>query len=372
MKEYSMTNREKLRRIDPVILVCVLGMTLMSIITLASIADYKGDWYVKMQSLVSVVSIGVMLLITFIDYDALITKMKYVFFALTILLIVFVKFFGSGSLGNENWISIGPVSVQPTEFTKITYMITFSLHLAAVKDKINKPLSVLGLAAHAGIVLLLMLWQGDLGMTLVYVAITLIMLFGAGLSIWYFVGVAAVGVVASPFIWSLLSENQQNRIIFGFKPDLDPLGKGWDGIRSRNCIISGGFRGAGFSGGSKYKYIFACQSDFCFSTLAEKFGFIGTMLFLVLMTVLIIRILWIARNTKKKYASFLCVGIAGMLIAQTVENVGMCLALLPVVGITLPFMSYGVSSLLSVYICIGIVQSICAHSGKYYFDREER
>ncbi len=371
MKEYSMTNREKLRRIDPVILVCVLGMTMMSLITLASIADYKGTWYLKMQTIVSLFSIGVMVGITFIDYDALISKMKYVFFALSVGMILLVKIFGSGSLGNENWISIGPVSVQPTEFVKITYMITFSLHLAAVKDKINKPLSVLGLAAHAGIIILLLLWQGDLGMTLVYIAITAIMLFGAGLSLWYFAGVIGVGLIASPFIWSFLSENQQNRILFGFNPDLDPLDKGWDAICSRNCIISGGFRGAGFSGGSKFKQIYAIQSDFCFSALAEKFGFLGTMLFLVLMTVLIIRILWIARNTRKKYASFLCVGIAAMLIAQTIENIGMCLALLPVVGITLPFLSYGSSSLLSVYICIGIVQSICAHNGKYYFDREK-
>ena len=94
------------------------------------------------------------------------------------------------------------------------------------------------------------------------------------------------------------------------------------------------------------------------------------MLYIILITVLIIRILWIAKNTRKKYASLLCVGIAGMFIAQTVENIGMCLALLPVVGITLPFLSYGASSMLSAYICIGIVQSICAHSGKYYFDRE--
>lgn len=372
MKEYSMTNREKLRRIDPVVLFCVIGMNIMSIITLASIADYKGTWYPKMQTIVSLVSFAVMLVITFIDYDALFTKVGFWFIGISVAMILIVKIFGSGSLGNENWITIPgtSISVQPTEFVKITFIIPFALHLSKVRDKINKPLTVLGLAAHAGFIIGLLLWQGDLGMTLVYLAIAAIMLFGAGLSLWYFAGVIAAGLVASPFIWSILSENQQNRILFGFNPDLDPLGKGWDGIHSRNCIISGGFRGAGFSGGTKYKSIYAIQSDFCFSALAEKFGFLGTLLYLILITVLIIRILWIAKNTRKKYASYLCVGIAGMLIAQTTENIGMCLALLPVVGITLPFMSYGTSSLLSLYICIGIVQSICAHNGKYYFDRE--
>ena len=370
MKEFTLSNTEKMRRIDPVILFCVLGMNLMSIITLASIADYKGTWYVKMQTIVSLVSFAVMVAITFIDYDALFTKVGYWFVGLSVVMIIAVKLFGSGSLGNENWISIGPVSVQPTEFVKITFIIPFALHLAKVRDKINKPLTVLGLAGHAGFIIALLLWQGDLGMTLVYVAIAAIMLFGAGLSLWYFAGVIGAGLIASPLLWSVLSENQRNRILFGFNPDLDPLGKGWDGVHNRDCFIAGGFRGAGFSGGSKYKLLFAAQSDFCFSTLAEKFGFLGTILYLILITVLILRILWIARNTRKKYASFICIGIAGMFIAQTAENIGMCLALLPVVGITLPFLSYGPSSMLSVYMCIGIVQSICAHNKKYYFERE--
>ena len=92
----------------------------------------------------------------------------------------------------------------------------------------------------------------------------------------------------------------------------------------------------------------------------------------MLMVILVLRILWIAGHTRKTYASYICVGIAGMLIVQSAENIGMCLAMLPVVGITLPFMSYGVSSMLSMYLCIGIVQSICAHNRKYYFEREKR
>ncbi|MBQ8512059.1 MAG: FtsW/RodA/SpoVE family cell cycle protein, partial [Clostridia bacterium] len=160
--------------------------------------------------------------------------------------------------------------------------------------------------------------------------------------------------------------------LFGFNPDLDPQGVGWDAIRSRNCIISGGFRGAGFDGGTRYKSFFAGQSDFIYAVLAEKFGFIGTFLYITLMVILVLRILWIAGRTRKAYASYICVGIAGMLIVQSAENIGMCLAMLPVVGITLPFMSYGASSMLSMYICIGIVQSICAHNKKYYFEREKR
>ncbi|MBQ8186718.1 MAG: rod shape-determining protein RodA [Clostridia bacterium] len=374
MKEFSITNAEKFRRIDPVILLCVLGMNIMSIVTLTAASDAYGTWYVRMQILASALGIAMMFMITFIDYDTVCQKLKYVFFAASILLIVWVKFFGEGSNGNANWITFGDsgISVQPTEFVKITFMITFALHLNKLKHRINHPWSIVQLALHAGLIIGMVLWQGDLGMALVYMGIMVFMVFASGVSLWYFAGVIGAAVMASPLIWKFLSTNQQNRILFGFNPDLDPQGVGWDAIRSRNCIISGGFRGAGFDDGTRYKSFFAGQSDFIYAVLAEKFGFIGTFLYITLMVILVLRILWIAGRTRKAYASYICVGIAGMLIVQSAENIGMCLAMLPVVGITLPFMSYGASSMLSMYICIGIVQSICAHNKKYYFEREKR
>ena len=371
LKEFSTKSSEIFRRIDPVILFCVLGMNLMSIITLAGASDAYGTWYVRMQIIASGLGLTAMFLLSFVDYDALIQKMKYVFFAASIILILWVKFFGTGTYGNENWIVLfGDISIQPTEFVKITFIITFALHLSWLRDKINHPLSILQLAAHAGLIIGMVLWQGDLGMALVYIGLMVFMVFASGVSLWYFAGVGVSGVMAAPLLWKFLSENQKNRILFGFNPDLDPRGVGWDAVRSRNCIIAGGFRGAGFSGGTRYKSFFAGQSDFIFSVLAEKFGFIGTFLYIVLLVTLVFRILWIARHTRKTYASYICVGIAGMLIAQSAENIGMCLALLPVVGITLPFMSYGASSIISMYICMGVVQSICTHNKKYYFERE--
>ncbi len=373
MKEFSITNSDKLKRIDPVILFCVLCMNIMSVVTLAAASDAYGTWYVRMQILASVMGLVIMFMLAFVDYDALIQKMKYGFLAASVLLILWVKFFGSGSYGNENWISIPGtnISIQPTEFVKITFIITFALHLAYLRRKINHPWSIIQLALHAGLIIGLVLWQGDLGMALVYIGIMVIMVFASGISLWYFAGVGVAGLAASPFLWNVLSEKQQNRIIFGFNPDLDPLGAGWDAIRSRNCIISGGFRGAGFSGGSHFKQIAAGRSDFIFSVLAEKFGFVGTFMYILLLVILVLRILWLAKRARKTYASYICIGIAGMLIVQALENIGMCLAILPVVGITLPFMSYGASSILSMYICMGVVQSISSHNKKYYFEREE-
>ncbi len=373
MKEFSVTNLEKIKRIDPVILACVLGMNILSIITLSAASDAYGDWYPKVQTIASLIGIVGMVILTFIDYDALINKLKYVFFAVSVILMLVVFRFGEGTMGNNNWLPIIPgfsLSWQPSEFVKLTYMSCFALHLASLKDKINHPLSVLQLALHAGLIVALVAIT-DFGMALVYICFTVFMLFASGMSIWYFAGVGGAIIAASPFLWQHLSENQQRRILVGFNPDLDPLDKGLQQIASRRCIISGGFRGAGFSGGSMYFSLPAGQSDFLFGVFAEKFGFIGTFLYIALMVILVLRIFWIAKNTRKTYASYICVGIAGMLIAQSTENIGMCLGMLPVVGITLPFFSYGSSSIISMYLFIGLVQSICAHNKKYYFEREK-
>ena len=358
---------------DPIVLLCAIGMNIMSLVTLYAASDKFGTWYFRTQFGVSVICLVMTGIIMLLDYDAWFRKFKFVFFFLTIALIVVVKIWGKGELGNNNWIQIPytDFSIQPTEFTKITFMITFALHLDAVRDKINHPLSVLGLVAHGGLICGMVLWQGDTGMALVYIGIFGIMLFGAGLSLWYFGGAGAVALLAAPQIWNHLSTIQKNRILFGFNPDLDPQDSGWHAIASRECIIAGGFRGAGFNGGTKYFGLFSGQSDFIYSVVAEKFGFFGTFLYLALIVILILRILWIARNTRKNYASYICIGIAGMLLVQAAENIGMCLAVLPVIGITCPFLSYGPSSMISMYICIGIIESICTHRQKYYFEREE-
>lgn len=372
MKEFSVTLREKVRRIDYVILLCIVLASVMSVVTLAGAADAYGESYYKTQLISVLLGITCLSVVSMIDYDVLIRRMKYVFFALSIGLLVVVIFFGEGEMGNANWIRIPgiPFYIQPTEFVKITYVICFALHLDRLKGRINHPWSVAQLGIHALLIVGLVVVTGDVGMALVYVAIAAFMLFSAGLSLWYFLGVFALGVIAFPFVWDHMPTYQQRRILVGFNPDLDPLDKGWQAICSRKCIISGGFRGAGFDGGSQYFGLSQGQSDFLFSVMAEKFGFIGAFTYIVLIVLLVIRVLQTARQARKGYASYICVGMAGMLIAQAGENIGMCLAMLPVVGITLPFFSYGGSSMLSMYICMGVVQSICAHNKKYYFERE--
>lgn len=373
MKEFNVTTKEKLRQLDPVVLCCVFGMNLLSLVTLFGAKGPLGSGFFVKQTVASVLGIIVMFVFAFIDYDKIIKRYVKWFFVASIVLMLAVIFFGIGLNGNKNWIRIPgvPFDIQPSEFVKVFFIITFSRHIKLVKGEINKIKNVLALGVHAGVICALVLATGDLGSTLVYLFIMAVMLLVGGLSIWYFIAVGAILLLSSPVWWQLLSEKQQLRIIYGFYPEGDPQYIGFQALRSRSAIASGGFTGSGLFGGSVYANLPQRESDFIFAVVSEKFGFFGGFFYFVLMTVLIIRLLWIARIARKDYGAYICAGAAALFIFQTLENVGMCLAMLPVIGITLPFLSYGGSSILAMYMLIGLVQSIKSHNKKYFFEREK-
>jgi rod shape determining protein RodA len=158
-----------------------------------------------------------------------------------------------------------------------------------------------------------------------------------------------------------LSSYQQNRILIGFQPELDPTGFGFQPLLSLDAISAGGIFGRGMNSGGYYEVLPASHTDFIFSTYCEMFGFVGAILFLIVLLALVVRIINIAKSCKDDFGSFICIGIAGMFIVQSIMNLGMCLAMFPVIGITLPFMSYGGSSMLALYISMGFVHAISAH-----------
>ena len=378
MKEYSVSTKEKYKSIDKITLICVGGMMILSLLTL--FGGYLAGGYAKFtfnrfftQTFAAAVGFGIMIFISLVDYDNLIGRTSKGIFVFMIGFLIFLVLFGRGEMGNKNWIYIPgmPFNVQPSEFCKPLFIITFSKHIHSLKRSINHPLSLLQLAVHAGLVIGLLALTKDLGTVLVYIAIFSFMLFTAGLSPWYFLGAALVLGALFPLIWTHLSEIQRQRILCGFDPSLDPLHYGYQPLKSKAAISAGGFFGAGLAGGAAYKSIPEAQSDFLFAVLAEKFGLVGCLVYIGLMTMLVIRILYIARKARKGYAATICVGVAAMLIVQTIENIGMCLAFLPVIGITLPFFSYGGSSVLTCHIAVGLVLSVWTHRKKYYFEREE-
>lgn len=374
MKEFSVSLKDRLKQLDFIIIFCGLGMNLMSLLTLYGAKEVWGTRFFTVQLIASLLGIGCMLVLAYLDYDAIISKMTIPIFAVSILLMAAVLLFGvDNGMGNKNWIRIPgvPFTLQPSEFVKITFIITFSRHINRVKDNINHIKNVIMLAIHAGIIMGLVLMTGDLGSTLVFMAIMAMMLFCGGLSVWYFIGAFALIAALSPLLWSHMKLYQQERIIYGFSPELDPQDAGYQPLLSRSAISAGGLFGAGMFGGSVFKPLPQKESDFIFAVLCEKFGFIGGAIYIILMTVMVIRLLILARRARKDYGALICVGVCTLFVAQTLENIGMCLAMLPVVGITLPFCSYGGSSMLAVYIYLGFVMSISSHNKKYYFEREK-
>ena len=351
----------------------------MSLLTILGAVENFGRSKLIMQSAMTVVGFVLVFLIANVDYKYFIDKLYIAMFLFSVFILAITLLFGiSGAnmeTSNRSWltiINIGGVtiSLQPSEFVKLAFVCTFAKHISIVIDNINKPSTLVGLMIHAGVIVGLILLSGDLGVALVFLGIILLMLFCSGLSIWYFIGGFALIAIAFPFAWDLLAEYQQERIIFGFNPEADPYGYGQQALMSRDAIMNGGFFGRGLFGGSVYEELPASHTDFIFATVCEKFGFLGGLFYIVVIAILVIRILVIASKCNDLMGKLICFGVSAIFILQALEGIGMCLAIIPVVGITLPFMSAGGSSTLALYLIIGIVHSVYAQEKKFYFTRE--
>lgn len=358
-------------RFDKPVLIYSMLITLMSLVTIFSARENFGMSKLIMQLAMTIVGLCAIVVIVNIDYKLFVERYSILLFIVSCALLIITLIIGeTGANGaestNKSWLKIidlGSIefSIQPSEFIKIAFIISFSKHLSSVKNKINKFKTVLLLGLHAGAIVGLILLSGDLGVALVYVGIIAIMLAFAGLSKWYFIGAAVAIILIFPFLWPLLSEYQQMRILVGFEPELDPDRYGFQPLLSLKAISAGGIFGRGIGSGGYYETLPASHTDFIFSTYCEIFGFVGAILFLIVLIALVVRIINIGRSCKSDYGALICIGIAAMFIVQSLMNIGMCLAMFPVIGITLPFMSYGGSSMLALYISMGFVHAISAH-----------
>ena len=363
--------RNSFARFDKPVLIFSMLITLMSLVTIFSARENFGTSKLIMQLAMTIVGICGIIVLVNIDYRIFVDRYWFILLIVSVLLLGITLIVGdTGANGtettNKSWLTIINIGsrkfqIQPSEFVKIAFIISFSKHLSMVRKTINKIKTLLLLALHAGAIVGLILLSGDLGVTLVYVGIIAIMLAFAGLSKWYFIGAGGVTVLAFPFIWPLLSTYQQNRILVGFQPELDPQVYGYQPLLSLDAISAGGIFGRGMNSGGYYEKLPASHTDFIFSTYCEMFGFIGAIIFLIVFVALVVRIINIAKNCKHEFGSFICIGVSAMFIVQAVMNIGMCLAMFPVIGITLPLMSYGGSSMLALYIAMGFVHAISAH-----------
>ncbi len=361
-----------IKSLDPVLFVCTLLLSAIGIVAILGQVDslQSGKRTLIMQIAMTVAGIILTVIIANVDYHQIVEKLWIIMIVVSVMLLAVTFIFGNTGADrettNRSWLTIPIVNIaiQPSEFVKIALVCTFAKHISTVKDKINRPKSLLPLLAHAGVIIGLILISGDLGVALVYIAFVLIMLFCAGLSPWYYLcGLVAV-VLASPLAVKFLNEYQLQRLLVGFNPESDPLGYGMQPLTSKQCIGNGGFFGTGLFGGGTYESLPASHTDFIFATICEKFGMIMGLAVIVLLLIMVLRIFRLARSCGEDYGSYICVGIGAIILVQTVENIGMCLAMLPVIGITLPFVSYGGSSILAIYVLVALAHSIKSHKSK--------
>ena len=289
-------------------------------------------------------------------------------FIVCIFLLISVLIFGTtGTWGARSWIRFGPIGIQPSEICKIGFSITFAKHLSKVKEDINKPLTLTFLLFHLAILIGLIMLEPDAGSAMVFCFMAIVMLFVAGLSFKYIIPAFLLLLASSPLIYFfLLSDYQKHRIQVFFNPEMDKLGSGYNVIQSKIAVGSGRLFGKGYLKGTQNQLGFlpTKHTDFIFSVISEELGFIGAIFIILLLFLIIARCIKIAQESDDLFGKYICVGISAMLIFHTFENAGMCIGLMPVTGIPLPFISYGGTSLVTNMIAIGVVLSVSAHSKK--------
>lgn len=306
-----------------------------------------------------------MLGLCFFDYEQFSNIAKYIYM-FAVFILVFVLFFGTaGDWGARSWIRFGSIGVQPAELAKICFVLTFSYHISKVEDQINKPLVLLGLLIHIGVLIGLIMLEPDMGSAMVFMFMFACMMFVAKLSYKYIIPVLCAGAASLPFIYKyVLSPYQQARINVFFNPESDPLDKGYNVIQSKIAVGSGQLWGKGFLQGTQNQMGFlpTKSTDFIFSVFSEEFGFIGAVTIVCLLFMIIYRCFRAARNADNSYGRYICTGVGAMFLFHVFENVGMCIGLMPVTGIPLPFISYGGTSLVTNMAAIGLVLSVTYHN----------
>lgn len=350
--------------LDWIIIIITLFCTVFGIIVISSAVNTMagGAKFIIIQSATAVVGIFAMAIFAAIDYEDLGYLSKFIY-GLCILSLVMVLVIGTGleSTGSKSWIRFGPIGIQPSEFVKIGFIITFSSHVSKLKDDINHPANVAKLLLHAGVIIFFILLQPDYGTALVFICIMAGILFAANLSWKYIIGAGGLMAAIVPIVWTFfLNDARKNRILVFLNPESDPSGAGYHVLQSKLTIGSGQIFGKGLFHGTQTQlgYLPVKHTDFIFGVIGEELGLIGCIFVAALLFALIFKILSDSRSAKNDLGEYICIGVAFMFVAHVFENIGMCIGLMPVTGIPLPFFSYGGSSLLTNLISIGLVLGV--------------
>jgi rod shape determining protein RodA len=364
-------DRRLIIRFDWTIFWTVLALAVVGLLSIAS-AAYRGphkpiDPLVIRQCVWIAAGTVAMLTVVLFDYRALATY-AYALYVIAIGLLIAVELIGHSTGGSRRWINLGFFHLEPSELAKLAIVLVMVRYFREEPPKGGWSLRQMVIpAVLLGIPVALVLKQPDLGTALILILITVTLVFVSGLNARTMIVLAFAGLCVMPLGWHYLKPYQRQRLVSFVNPQADPLGSGYHVIQSEIAIGSGGPWGKGFLKGTQARLNFLPEqsTDFIFSVFAEEFGLAGSMLLLSLYAILITRGAWIARHTRDRFGSLLAIGLISIVFWQVAINIGMATGLLPVVGITLPLVSYGGSSLIAMMMAMGLLISI--NIRRYFF-----
>ena len=379
MRRYFEELKDFIKKGDMILLIlclCVAGFGVICIASATSAEKFGSNFkYIAVQ--VVSIGLGVLMyaLVSSIDLDFLSEHRGMMVAFNVLLLLMLISPLGTdNNTGNRSWINTGIVMVQPAEIGKITYIIINASVMASHQNRISNPVSVFHMLLHLGLLVGLNLaLSSDMGVSLIFVFIFIGMAFAGGVSLWWFA--LAIGGIATmfPILWQFLGEYQRNRIRILFDPTIDP-----QGINERyhskiylQSLTGGGLTGQGLFEGNRTQSgaLFAQHTDYIFSSMGEELGFVGCVLIMLAELLIIARCIYVGVRCQDYMRRLVCYGAASALMFQLMINVGMCIGVMPVIGLTLPLISYGGSSVVTIFAMLGLVSGAYARPSSLSHER---
>ncbi len=358
---------------DWVLLLSTIGIVVIGLAVIGSATHINKEGvdnynYMGRQAIFFAINLAILIGMQRFDYRNL-QKWATPLYVVTILMLLAVIFVGTSALGAQRWVQIGPIVIQPSELSKLFIIISLANLLQTRIGKLNTYRELSVVALYAGIPFLLVFRQPDLGTALVFVAITLGMIFVAGVKLKLLVRLGLGAILLAPLGWFLLKEYQKDRILVFLNPNIDPFGAGYHIIQSKIAVGSGMLMGKGLFSGTQSQLDFLPENhtDFIFSVIGEELGFIGCSIVLFLFFLILYRSVQIAQDANDNFGMLIAIGICSMIAFQVLVNVGMTTGIMPVTGIPLPFLSYGVNSLTTNMLSVGLLMNIYLHRKKLMF-----
>ena len=315
------------------------------------------------------VSIGVLFyaMVSSVDLEFLAEHQFMLVAFNTIFLLLLIPFGTDNNTGNRSWLKfpLVPVMIQPAEICKTTYIIIMAAVMASHQNRISHPVSVFHMVFHLMLIVgLNMILSRDAGVSLIFVFIFIGMAFAGGVSIWWFAAAIGLIALAVPILWPLLGEYQQERILVLIDPTFDEMGIGarYHSKINLQSLTGGGLTGQGLFNGNRTQggNLFAQHTDYIFSSIGEELGFFGCIFVMLLELAIIIRCIYVGMRCQDYMRRVVCYGAASALMFQVLINTGMCIGVMPVIGLTLPLISYGGSSVVSIFAMLGLVSGAYA------------